>query len=149
MMEVILCEDIRNLGQIGMRVHVRPGYGRNFLIPQGKALPVTRETLAEFEARAEDLQRQRDERLGLARERAERLGAKTFIVPAKVGVDDKLFGSVGAAEIVQAVQGQGEQLDKSELRLPQGSLRMAGEHAVSASLHPEVEVSLQIRIEAE
>ncbi|MHC8441831.1 MAG: 50S ribosomal protein L9 [Candidatus Eutrophobiaceae bacterium] len=148
-MEVILCKDVRNLGQIGACVRVRPGYARNFLIPQGKALPLTSGNLAEFKTREADLKRLQEEQLQTAHARAERLAAQTFTVKAKAETGGKLFGSINAGIIANAITAQGEELAKSEVRLPEGVLRTIGEHTVQAVLHSEVEIEFQIKIEAE
>ncbi len=145
-MEVILLENIKKLGGLGARVNVRPGYGRNFLIPQGKAVPATAANIASFDARRAELERQSAEILAQAQARADRLAEIVVSLPAKAGDEGKLFGSVGTRDIADAVTRAGSALDKSEVRLPNGPLRMTGEFVVDVQLHADVMATVRINI---
>ena len=126
-MQVILLETIKNLGDLGSVVDVRPGYGRNFLIPQGKALPATKNNLAEVEERRAELEKQAAELLSAAEARAEKLAEATITVGAKSGDEGKLFGSVGTANIADAISEQtGVAVEKAEVKLPLGAIRQTG-----------------------
>ena len=147
-MQVILLEKITNLGELGTVADVRPGYGRNFLIPQGKALPATKENLADVEARRAELERQAAEQLKAAQERASKFtDLGTVTVAAKAGDEGKLFGSVGTADIADAVNAEsGGDLEKAEVLMPEGPLRRTGEYEIQVQLHPEVSVTLQVAV---
>lgn len=146
-MEVILLEKITNLGMLGHTVRVKPGYARNYLIPQGKALPATRENLAIFESRRLELEKTQGEKLTYAQTRATKLKDLVVIIAGKVGVEGKLFGSVNAAEIAKAVTtAAGVDIMKQEVRLPYGPLRLVGEYQVSLHLHPDVEAVIKIQV---
>jgi len=148
-MQVILLERIKGLGALGTKVDVKPGYGRNFLIPQGKALPATVKNLAEFEVRRVELERQEAEVLAVATARAEKLAAITVTVVSKAGDEGKLFGSVGNRDIADAVVAAGVELDRSEVRLPEGPLRHVGEFDIAVQLHSEVMASVKVVVSAE
>lgn len=146
-MEVILLENIGNLGGLGDKVDVKAGYGRNYLIPKGKAVPATGANVAEFEARRAELERVAAETLTAAQKRAEALGAlDTITIEANAGEEGKLFGSVGTRDIAEAVSAAGCELDKSEVRLPEGALRETGEYAVAIQVHPEVMIDVNLAI---
>lgn len=146
-MDVILLENIGNLGGLGDRVAVKAGYGRNYLIPQGKAVPATPANVAEFEARRAQFERAATEVLTAAQARAQDLAALEVItVEANAGEEGKLFGSVGARDIAAAVTAAGCPLDKSEIRLPAGALRETGEYRIAVQLHPEVSSDLTLAI---
>ncbi len=147
-MQVILLEKITNLGELGTVADVRPGYGRNFLIPQGKALPATKENLADVEARRAELERQAAEQLKAAEDRAAKFsGLETVTVAAKAGDEGKLFGSVGTADIADAVNAEsGGDLEKSEVLMPEGPLRRTGEYEIQVQLHPEVSMTIQVAV---
>lgn len=146
-MEVILLENIGSLGGLGDTVDVKAGYGRNFLIPKGKAVPATRENVAAFEARRAELERAAAEALTAARKRAEALQALgTITIGANVGEGGKLFGSVGMRDIADAVTAAGCDLHKGEVRLPEGALRETGEYAVAIQLHPDVVFELTLAV---
>ena len=119
-MEIILLEKIKNLGALGAKVVVKSGYGRNFLIPQGKAVPATEKNVAEFEARRAELEAKANTVLADAQARGERISALAVVIAAKAGDEGKLFGSVGTRDIAEAISGLGETVDKSEVRLPEG-----------------------------
>ncbi len=144
-MEVILLENIGNLGGLGDKVSVKPGYGRNFLIPQ--AVPATEANVAEFEARRAELERAAAEALTAAQSRAEALAALDVItIEANAGEEGKLFGSIGTRDIADAVIAAGCEIDKAEVRLPDGALRETGEFSVAIQVHPEVITELAISV---
>lgn len=146
-MEVILLENIGNLGGLGDKVNVKPGYGRNYLIPQGKAVPATESNVAEFEARRAELERAAAETLTAAQTRAEALAALgTITIEANAGEEGKLFGSIGTRDIAAAVAAAGSEIDKSEVRLPDGALRELGEYSVAVQLHPEVITEIAVAV---
>ena len=146
-MEVILLETITNLGDLGDKVSVKPGYGRNFLIPQGKAVPATADNVAEFEARRAELERAAAEAVAAARGRAEAIEALDVIsIAANAGEEGKLFGSIGTRDIADAVAAAGCELDKSEVKLPDGALRELGEYTIAVQLHAEVMADINIAV---
>ena len=149
-MEVILLEKIGKLGDLGDKVSVKPGYGRNFLIPQGKAVPATADNVARFEARRTELEAAAAEVVSRAEVRLgqmEELGMVTIV--ANAGDEGKLFGSVGTRDIADAVSAAGVELNKSEVRLPQGALREVGEYEVAVHLHSDVDAVIRLVIVAE
>ena len=148
-MQVILLQKVANLGNIGDRVKVRSGFGRNFLLPQGKATLATPENIARFEARRAELEKAAREHLQSASERAEAMKEFKLTIPAKAGTEGKLFGSIGTADIAEACTKQGFKIERSEVRLPSGPLRTLGEHVVSLHLHADVDVPLAVSIVAE
>jgi large subunit ribosomal protein L9 len=149
-MDVILLENIGNLGGLGDKVNVKPGYGRNFLIPQGKAVPATEANVAEFEARRAELEAAAAEQLAAAQARAEQLGALEPVqIEANAGEEGKLFGSVGTRDIAEAVSAAGCAIDKAEVRLPEGALRELGEFEVAIQVHSEVTAEVTIAVVAE
>ncbi|QVL43418.1 MAG: 50S ribosomal protein L9 [Alcanivorax sp.] len=146
-MQVILLETIKNLGDLGSVVDVRPGYGRNFLIPQGKALPATKNNLAEVEERRAELEKQAAELLSAAEARAEKLAEAAITVGAKSGDEGKLFGSVGTANIADAISEQtGVAVEKAEVKLPLGAIRQTGEYEIDLSLHADVTVTIKLTV---
>ncbi len=148
-MEVILLEKVANLGNLGDKVTVRPGYGRNYLIPYGKAVPATKENLEKFEARRAELEKQAAEKLAAAQARAEALEGKEIAITAKAGDEGKLFGSVGTRDIAEAISATGTEVHKSEVRLPQGPLRETGEFDITLQLHTDVTAVIKLAIVAE
>ncbi|MFV1973607.1 MAG: 50S ribosomal protein L9 [Thiohalobacterales bacterium] len=148
-MDVILLKKIENLGAMGDRVSVKPGYGRNFLIPQGKAAPATAEKVAEFEARRAELENAAAETLVAAEARRDQLDGMTLTLQANAGEEGKLFGSIGTAEIAHAIQEAGVSVEKQEVRLPMGAYRQTGEYEVPLHLHTDVNVTVKLVIEAE
>ncbi len=148
-MEVILLEKIQKLGELGQQVHVKPGYGRNYLIPKGKAAPATADNVARFEARREELEKAQADSLGLAKIRAEKLKEISVIIKKKAGAENKLFGSVGTIDISKAVTAAGEELSKHEVILAAGPLRLLGEFDVAIHLHADVDVQVKVIVEAE
>jgi large subunit ribosomal protein L9 len=148
-MEVILLEKVANLGALGTKVNVKPGYGRNFLIPQGKAVPATKANLEAFEARRADLERQEAEILAAAQARAEQLATLAVVIAAKSGDEGKLFGSVGTRDIAEAVTAAGVAVSKLEVRLPNGALRNTGEYKIALQLHSDVMAEVALTVVAE
>jgi large subunit ribosomal protein L9 len=148
-MELILLQKVANLGNIGDRVKVKSGYGRNFLLPKGKATLATAENVARFDARRAELERAANEELHGAQQRAAAIKEFKLNIIAKAGSEGKLFGSVGTADIAEAATAAGHALARSEVRLPGGPLRTVGEHQVTLHLHADVEVELPVIIVAE
>ena len=147
-MEIILLETVERLGHLGDVVRVRPGYARNYLIPQGKARYATAENLAEVRARREELERKAQELLAAAERRRDALAGFALAVKVETNPDGKLFGSVGATEIARAASAAGAPLERPEIRLPDGPLRELGEHEVAVHLHPEVETAVRVTVES-
>ena len=145
-MQVILLEKLANLGQLGDVVKVKDGFARNFLIPQGKARRATEAALKEFEGRRAELERAHMDRLQLAQALGERLGGLTVQIPARAGVDGRLFGSVTNYDIAEAVNKQGFEITKSQVRMPQGPLKSVGDHKVSLALHSDVIVEITVSV---
>lgn len=145
-MEIVLLQKIKNLGTLGDKVKVKPGYGRNFLIPQGKAVPATKANIAAFEARRAELEQTQKDALDRAESRAKRLREVSVIITAKVAMEGKLFGSVGVAEIIEAVKLQGVELAKQEIRLPSGPLRFIGDYDIAVHLHADVDSSIKVKV---
>ncbi len=148
-MDVILLEKVDNLGNLGDKVAVRPGYGRNFLIPTGRAVAATPENLKAFEARRAELEKQAAERLAAAQARKEKLDGLAIAIRHRAGDEGRLFGSVGTSDVAHAVNALGIELEKGEVRLPQGALRTAGEHDVTVHLHADVNATLKLTIVGE
>jgi large subunit ribosomal protein L9 len=148
-MEIILLQKVANLGNIGDRVKVRPGYGRNFLLPQGKAALATPENLKKFEARRAELEKAAREELGGAQGRAAKLEGFKLTITAKAGGEGKLFGSIGTSDIAEACRKAGHEIERSEVRLPHGPIRQVGEHVVQLHLHTDVTVDVPVTIIAE
>ncbi|MBY4676394.1 50S ribosomal protein L9 [Marinobacterium arenosum] len=148
-MEVILLEKIGKLGNLGDKVSVKAGFGRNFLIPQGKAVPATAANVEKFEARRAELEAAALEKLNAAQARAEALEGKEVTIVSKAGDEGKLFGSIGTRDIADAVTAAGSEVCKSEVRLPEGALRNVGEFDVSLQLHPEVSTVIKVTVVSE
>ncbi len=148
-MEVILLEKVQNLGGLGDQVKVRAGYGRNFLIPQGKAVPATEENVSKFEARRAELEAAANEKVEAAKARAEKLEALSIEIASKAGDEGKLFGSITTRDIADAASAQGVELGKNEVSMPEGAIRYTGEFEVQYQLHPDVGGVLKINVVAE
>jgi large subunit ribosomal protein L9 len=148
-MDVILLTKVANLGTIGDRVKVKSGYGRNFLLPKGKATLATPENVKKFEARRAELEKIAREQLKDAESRAEALKEFKLQITAKAGTEGKLFGSIGTADIAEACTKAGHKVSRSEVRLPTGPLRMVGEHVIALHLHTDVDVQLPVVITGE
>ena len=146
-MEVILLENISNLGGLGDKVDVKAGFGRNYLIPQGKAVPATESALAEFETRRAELEAAAAEALAAAEARAEALnGLGLITITANAGEEGKLFGSIGTRDIAEAVSAAGTEIDKSEVRLPEGALREIGEYEIDVQVHGDVTAIIALAV---
>jgi large subunit ribosomal protein L9 len=146
-MEVILLENISNLGGLGDKVDVKAGFGRNYLIPQGKAVPATAAHTAEFETRRAELEAAAAASLSSAEVRAAAVNALGLIsIEANAGEEGKLFGSVGTRDIAEAVTAAGCEIDKSEVRLPEGALRDLGEYEIAIQIHGDVTASVAIAV---
>ena len=148
-MDVILLEKIANLGNLGDKVNVKGGYARNFLLPQGKATAATAANVEAFEARRAELAKQAAEKKAEADARAAKLAELTVTIAANSGDEGKLFGSIGTRDIAEAVSAAGVELDKSEVRLPNGALRNTGEYDVEVHLHTDVEATVKVVVVAE
>ena len=148
-MDVILLQKVANLGNIGDRVKVRSGFGRNFLLPQGKATLATADNIARFEARRTELERLAREHRSGAEERAVAMKDFRLTIPAKAGTEGKLFGSIGTSDIAEACTRAGFKVERSEVRLPSGPLRMVGVHTVHLHLHGDIDEPLLVTIIAE
>ncbi|HEY8355325.1 MAG TPA: 50S ribosomal protein L9 [Methylophilaceae bacterium] len=145
-MQVILLEKVANLGNLGDVVRVKDGYGRNYLIPQGKAKRATEANLAEFEARRAELEKQQAALLAAAQARGEKLAGYLLQVTQKAGVDGRLFGSVTNTDIAEALNAQGFEVNKSEIRMPQGPIKTVGDHPISIALHHDVVVEITVSV---
>ena len=145
-MQVILMEKMVNLGNLGDVVKVRDGYARNFLIPQGKAKRVTPENLAEFEKRRAELERQQAEKLSAAQGQAAKLEGIMVQITRKAGVDGRLFGSVTNFDIAEALKGLGHEVEKADIRMPQGPLKMIGDTQLQIALHSDVLVNITVSV---
>lgn len=148
-MNIILLEKIRNLGGLGQEVKVRSGYARNYLLPYGKAVVANTNNREKFEGRRAELEKAQADTLGGAQTRGEKLDGATVQILVKAGEEGKLFGSVGAREIVDALVQAGFEAERSEVQLPDGPLKEVGDHEVILSLHPEVSVKTIVSIVAE
>lgn len=148
-MQIILLEKVENLGALGESVNVRPGYARNFLFPQGKAVPATKANIEHFEARRAELEAQAAAKLADAGSRKEKIEEIELSVAVKAGEDGKLFGSLGARDIADLVSQAGVEISKAEVRMPTGPIRNVGEFDVAVHLHPEVNATLKLLVVAE
>jgi large subunit ribosomal protein L9 len=148
-MQVILLERVINLGQLGDVVKVKEGYARNFLIPQGKARRATEAAIKEFEARRADLEKAQADRLAAAQAEGAKLNGTTVRITAKAGVDGRLFGSVTNYDIAEALTKQGFQVNKAQIRMPQGPLKAVGEHTISVALHTDVVAEVKVTVVGE
>ena len=145
-MEVILLEKVHKLGSLGDQVKVKPGFGRNYLIPSGKAVSATKENIAKFDERRAELEKQQQESLAKAGTRAEKLNEVTVSIARKAGAEGKLFGSVGTIDIADAVTESGVELAKHEIRLPEGPIRSIGEYELDVQLHADVTATIKVNV---
>jgi len=145
-MEIILLERIDRLGGLGELVNVRPGFARNYLLPQGKAKLATPENIAEIEVRRAELEKHEAEVLAAARARAEQLDGLEVSITAKSGGEGKLFGSITNANITEAVREKGIEIEKSEVRMPEGPIRLAGDYEIDVHLHAEVNATIKLTV---
>lgn len=148
-MEVILLEKIANLGILGDKVKVKAGYGRNFLVPFGKAVPATKANVEAFEARRAELEAAAVGKLAEAQKRAEQLSEIELTITAKAGDEGKLFGSIGTRDLADAITAAGVEVAKSEVRMPTGPIRTIGEFDIALQLHTDVAATVKIFVEAE
>ena len=149
-MDIILLEKVGKLGNIGDKVSVKSGFGRNFLIPNGKAVFATAENLVEFEQRRSELESAAQGKLAGAQSKAESLeGLGPIIITAVAGEEGKLFGSVGPRDIAEAVVAMGVELTKSDVKMPDGAIRDLGEHEVQVQLHSDVSLTIQVLVNEE
>ena len=148
-MEVILLEKVTNLGSLGDKVKVKSGYGRNYLLPYGKAVAATEENVKQFETRRAELEKAANEKLSAAQKRAETINGKDITIVAKAGDEGKLFGSVGTKDIAESISKLGTEIEKSEIKLPEGALRSVGEYDIDVQLHSDVVASVKVIIVAE
>jgi len=148
-MQIILLEKVVNLGNLGDVVKVKDGYARNFLIPQRKAKRATPAALAEFEARRADLEKAAAEKLAAAQAEAEKMNGVAVSVARKAGMDGRLFGSVGNADIADALKAAGFTIDKSAVRMPEGPLKTIGEFPLDIALHTDVIANITVSVVAE
>jgi len=145
-MEVILKEDIQNLGKIGDIVDVKPGYGRNFLVPNGKAAFATKENLKILETQKVELERKQEKELNILREQASKFENLSLTIEANVTEEGTLYGSIGTIDIANASKDKGLELERSIINLPDGAIKTIGEHEVNLIFHPEIQVKINIEI---
>ena len=148
-MEVILLEKIHKLGDLGQQVRVKPGYGRNYLIPNGKAIPATEANIARFESQRAELEMAQQDVQSKASARAAAMADLTVTIARRAASEGKLYGSVGTVDIAEAVTATGNELHKHEVRLPEGPFRVLGEQKVDLQLHADVVVTITVNIVAE
>jgi large subunit ribosomal protein L9 len=148
-MEIILLEKVDNVGRIGDKVRVKSGYARNYLIPKGKATLATPANVAKFEARRAELEAKAAGELAEAQGRAKKLEGVVLKITMPAGTEGKLFGSVGTVDIAEAIGKIGVEVERSEVRLPDGPIRMAGQHTIELHLHTDVNVEIQVLVEGE
>jgi large subunit ribosomal protein L9 len=148
-MQVILLEKLVNLGQLGDVVKVREGYARNYLIPQGKARRATEGAIKEFETRRSDLEKAQADRLAAAQTVQERLNGVAVQISAKAGVDGRLFGSITNFDIAEALGKQGFEVNKAQIRMPQGPLKLVGEYPVTVVLHADALAEITVTVVGE
>ena len=148
-MEVILLEKVGKLGGLGDKVGVKSGYGRNYLIPYGKAVPATAANVAEFDVRRAELEKAAAEKLAAAQARAEQVNALEVTIVSKAGDEGKLFGSIGVRDVADAITAAGVEVNKSEVRLPEGPLRVVGEFEITVHLHSDVDAVVKLTVVSE
>ncbi|MBD9355581.1 50S ribosomal protein L9 [Methylomonas albis] len=148
-MEVILLEKTANLGNLGDKVTIKAGYGRNYLIPQGKAVPATPKKIREFEERRAELEKQAAEKLAAATARGEAISKLNVSIAHKTGDEGRLFGSVGTQNIADAISAAGIKVEKHEVRLPNGVIRNIGSYDIAINLHTDIVISLPVKVVAE
>ena len=145
-MQVILLDNVENLGSIGDLVKVKPGYGRNYLLPQGKAALATPENIKQIEERRAELEKAAAEELAKAKARAEGISGTELVIPANAGSEGKLFGSIGPIDIAEAFAGVQIEVERSEIRMPEGPIHELGEFPVGVHLHPDVNAEITVRV---
>ncbi len=147
-MNVILLDNVENLGNIGDLVKVKAGYGRNFLLPQGKAALATPENMKAIESRRAELEKHANEDLADAKKRAGIINGMELVIPANAGSEDKLFGSVGPIDITEAFAAVQVEVQRSEVRMPDGPIHMLGDFQIGVHLHPEVNAEVTVKVVA-
>ena len=145
-MQVILMEKVANLGNLGDVVKVKDGFARNFLIPQGKAKRATEQNLKAFESRRTELEKAQNEQLTKAQERGTKLEGLTIQVTQKAGPDGRLFGSVTNYDIVESLTKQGHEVERAQIRMPQGPLKQVGDYPIQIALHTDVTVTITVSV---
>lgn len=145
-MEIILLQKIQNLGQLGDIVDVKPGYARNYLIPHGKAVRASEHAKADVESRKAELLAKEKDILAKAQGRADLLNGLMIEIPARASEEGKLFGSVSAAEISDSVIKTGNELERSEVLMPDGPIKTIGDYEVAVHLHPEVDATINVKV---
>jgi large subunit ribosomal protein L9 len=145
-MQVILMEKVANLGNLGDVVKVKDGYARNFLIPHGKAKRATEQNLKAFESRRTELEKAQNEQLAKAQERGAKLEGLTIQVTQKAGPDGRLFGSVTNYDIVESLTKQGHEVERAQIRMPQGPLKQVGDYPIQIALHTDVTVTIKVSV---
>ena len=148
-MELILLEKVQKLGDLGDKVNVKPGYGRNYLVPTGKAVPATTENIAQFEARRDELEKTAFQKLSTAEERVAALTGFEIVLAANASEEGKLYGSIGPREISEEVSARGIALSKAEVIMGEGPIRYTGEHDVLVHLHADVETEIKVVVNPE
>lgn len=148
-MEVILLEKVGKLGAIGDKVTVKSGFGRNFLVPQGKAIPATEANVAEFEARRAELEAAAEAKKAEAQVRADKLAEVAVTIEANAGDEGKLFGSIGTRDIADAITAAGVEVSKAEVRLPEGVIREVGEFDIDVQVHADIIATVKLSVVAE
>jgi len=148
-MDVILLDKIGKLGGLGDQVTVKPGYGRNYLVPYGLAVPATKDNIQAFQAQRAELEAQAAERKAIADARAEQLNDIELSLVSKAGDEGKLFGSIGPRDLAEAISSAGIEVAKSEVRMPQGPIRQTGEYDIDLHLHAEVDATVRVVVVAE
>ena len=145
-MEVILLQKMQNLGDLGERVKVKRGYARNYLIPQGRAVPATPDSIAAFEAKRAELEAQQADVLAAARRRADTIDGVEVTMARKAGEEGRLFGSVGTQDVAEALSAAGVEVTKAEVRLPAGPLRQVGDYDVVVHLHADIDATVKVHL---
>lgn len=145
-MQVILREKIRRLGNLGESVNVKPGFARNFLVPQGKAMMATKENIARFEAERAELEKKAAAILATAKARAEKINGLAVVIKTSAGEAGKLFGSIGTRDIAEAMTAKGIEIEKHEIRLPHGAIRLLGEYEIEIHLHGDVDAVIKLSV---
>lgn len=148
-MELILLEKVQNVGDLGDTVTVKPGFGRNYLLPQGKAVPATKENVARFEAQRAELEKTAQEKLADAEKRAESLTGLVVRIAANASEEGKLYGSIGPREVSNALADAGHEVEKAEVIMSEGPVRFTGEFEINLQLHADVESQIKLVVEAE
>jgi large subunit ribosomal protein L9 len=148
-MDVILLEKVANLGNLGDKVTIKSGYGRNYLVPQGKAVPATAAKVAEFEARRAELEKAAVEKLNAAQARANALSKLSVVITHKAGDEGRLFGSIGTHNIAEAISKAGVAIEKHEIRLPHGAIRHLGDFEIDVAFHTDVVTKITVKVAPE